>query len=280
MSNGTCLCGKITWKIDGSPISAAHCHCRMCRKAHGAAFGTYYSVSPENFSWISGEEEATEYVSSDILSRAFCADCGAVVPIKDAEEGLMSVPAGSHVDGPAVSDHIFVGSKANWHEINDDLTQHDTYPGADDSKIVADKSLPPGEEGICRGSCLCGKVNFEINEPFKVVHNCHCSRCRQARAAAFTPNGFTSADGVKFVSGVDHIRTFKVPDAKFFTHVFCDTCGSGLPRIDDVRKIAVIPLGALDDDTPGRPVDHIFVRYKADWYSINDDLPAFEEMPG
>jgi hypothetical protein len=40
------------------------------------------------------------------------------------------VPYGSLVDEPALKPtaHMFVGSKAPWHEILDDLPQHDEYP--------------------------------------------------------------------------------------------------------------------------------------------------------
>ena len=120
---------------------------------------------------------------------------------------------------------------------------------------------------------------FEITEPFKFVHNCHCSRCRRARSAAFTTNGFTSADGVTFISGEEKIKLYKVPDAKFFTHAFCETCGSGMPRKDSERGIVVIPFGALDDDPGTGADDHIFIDSKAVWYEIADDLPQFKQYP-
>ena len=133
---------------------------------------------------------------------------------------------------------------------------------------------------MARGSCLCGAVAFELDLPFKVVHNCHCSRCRKARAAAHTTNGFTPADALRFTRGEDNLVTYRLPEARFFSHVFCRTCGSGMPRADGERGIAVVPLGCLDDDPGGGAVDHIFVGSRAEWYTIADDLPRFEEGPG
>jgi hypothetical protein len=42
----------------------------------------------------------------------------------------LRVPYGSPVDEPALKPtaHMFVGSKAGWNEILDDLPQHDEYP--------------------------------------------------------------------------------------------------------------------------------------------------------
>lgn len=126
---------------------------------------------------------------------------------------------------------------------------------------------------------MCGRVQFHVTEPFKTVHNCHCQRCRKARAAAHASNGFTSIDGIEFITGEDNLASYKVADAEYFTQVFCKTCGSKMPRLDPGRQIAVIPFGALDDDPKARPIDHIYVDYMARWHEITDDLPVFGEMP-
>ena len=46
------------------------------------------------------------------------------------DQGKIRVPYGSLIDGPALKPtaHMFVGSKAPWYEILDDLPQHDEYP--------------------------------------------------------------------------------------------------------------------------------------------------------
>lgn len=279
MSCGRCLCGSATWEINGKPESTHHCHCSMCRKAHGAAFGTYHNVSAQDFKWTSNLDTVVNHKSSPGQPRAFCGNCGSVVPNLDTEGKYVYVPAGCHDEGANADCHIFVGSKASWYDITDDLPQHDVLPPGEDYPVYEGKIPAEAPNGVVRGSCLCGAIEFHVTEPFKVVHNCHCSRCRRARAAPHTTNGFTSMDGVKFVKGEEHVKTYKLPDAQFFTHVFCDTCGSGIPRIDPTRKIAVIPLGALDDDPGSKPVDHIFVASKAGWYEITGDLPAYDEGP-
>ena len=35
-----------------------------------------------------------------------------------------------------------------------------------------------------RGSCICGEVAFEVEGPFDLFLNCHCSRCRKATGTA------------------------------------------------------------------------------------------------
>ena len=279
MSKGTCLCGNLSWEFSGQPQAAYHCHCAMCRKAHAAAFASYYYIDADDFSWLSDVQSVKEFRSSAELGRAFCENCGSVVPNYSDDNTAVYVPAGMHQDGPAIDSHIFTASKAPWHEIGDSLTQHEAFAPETQLPVIADKELPPKSDGVTRGSCLCDRIQFEVTESFKVVHNCHCSRCRRARAAAFTTNGFTSKDGVNFLKGESLIKLYKLPEAKFFTHAFCDTCGSGVPRKDPQRNIAVIPLGSLDDDPGCKADDHIFADNKANWYDICDDLPVYGQAP-
>ncbi len=44
MIHGSCLCKRVRFEIRGALGRSSHCHCSMCRKAHGAAFGTYAAV--------------------------------------------------------------------------------------------------------------------------------------------------------------------------------------------------------------------------------------------
>lgn len=278
MNIGQCLCGSVKWQVTGDPDESYHCHCTMCRKAHAAAFGTYWFVSVENVSWIGDSSTIQDYQSSDSLVRPFCNCCGSLVPGKSEDAKHYYVPAGCHDDGKRPDAHIFIDYKAPWLTIDDDLEKFGAAPPGGMPDIEA-PALSPTAPGVTRGSCLCGEVAFEVVAPFKVVHNCHCTRCRRARAAAFTTNGFTTIEGVRFVRGEERVKTFKLPSAKYFSHAFCDRCGSGMPRLDPGRNIAVVPMGVLDDDPGVFPVDHIFVENKVGWYDPPKDIPHFEGYP-
>ena len=130
-----------------------------------------------------------------------------------------------------------------------------------------------------RAACLCGAVAYVVEGQPLRAWNCHCSRCRKARAAAFASNLFVAVDGLRVTRGADQLVSFKLPEARFFTHVFCRTCGSSMPRQDHERGFAVIPMGSLDDDPGIGPQRHIFTASKAPWYDIPDDLPQDVEYP-
>lgn len=278
MSLASCLCGDVAWELDGPFEFMSHCHCSRCRKTHGAAFGTYVAGPVEGFR-LRGRARVTRWESSPGFVRCFCGRCGSVVP-GDAFEGRVFVPAGNF-DGdfdlrPLA--HIFVASKAPWFEIRDALPRFDAYPAGVNAPVLPDRP-PLDAPGAPRGSCLCGGVTYVVaGQPLR-CWSCHCGRCRKARSAAHASNLFTSSDGVRFTRGEDLLVSYKVPEARHFTHVFCRTCGSSLPRIDRDRNLAVVPMGALDDDPGIRPQAHIFTASKAPWYDIADDLPQHAEYP-
>lgn len=128
---GGCLCGAVGFAIDVDPTDVSHCHCGMCRKAHGAAFATYCNVSAADHAFTRGQGALKTYRSSDTVDRTFCGQCGAPMLWVDAVNfpGVVAFPLAA-LDGdfplPAQR-HIFVGSKAPWDTICDAWPQEDTF---------------------------------------------------------------------------------------------------------------------------------------------------------
>ncbi|WP_156013227.1 GFA family protein [Thioalkalivibrio sp. HK1] len=279
MSSGSCLCGAIRWSLASDPKRMTHCHCRMCRKAHGATFATFLIGDLQGFRFEQGEADIVAYESSPDFIRPFCVHCGSVVPHRASDR--VRIPAGAMDDDPHIlpSAHIYVKWKAPWHAIDDDLPQHDHFPGHS-SPRVEDPALSPSTPGVLRGRCLCQAAAYEVKGPLQRLYHCHCSRCRKAKGAAHATNAFAAIDDVRYLRGESSLRTYRLPGARTFSHVFCPTCGSSMPRLDPTRSLAVIPMGSLDDD-PERTIDsHIFVASKAPWYEIDDDLPRHDAGPG
>jgi len=128
MVRGSCLCGGIRFEAAKVPLIVL-CHCSMCRKSNGAAFDCGAMVPAADFTMTQGADLVERYESSPGFHRTFCRVCGARAPGK-AEGDLYFVPAGLLDDDPGVKPalHIFVGSKAPWWEIDDDLPQFDQWP--------------------------------------------------------------------------------------------------------------------------------------------------------
>ncbi|MBG0777002.1 MAG: GFA family protein [Desulfovibrionaceae bacterium] len=127
------------------------------------------------------------------------------------------------------------------------------------------------------GSCLCGKVAFEIEGGFESFYLCHCERCRKDTGSAHAANMFSSTATLRWLSGEDLVKTF---DFNGTGHVksFCTVCGSALPNIQKGGML-VVPAGSLDCDAPLPPTAHIFVSHKANWDTGLEKIPAFGELP-
>ena len=279
-TQGVCLCGSVRYSVDGPFNMMIHCHCSMCRKHHGTAFGTFVAAPLMGFRWLGGEDRIVTYQSSENGTRSFCTGCGSVAPILAQNMDLAICPAGNLQGdlGIEPQSHLFVGSKAPWYTISDALPQYEEYPPEFGAGGVARPQVEP-REGIVEGSCLCGDVAFEITGSSSRMVHCHCSRCRRGRSAAHATNLMYGIDAFRFKRGADKVAEYKVPEAQYFTAVFCKRCGSAAPRVSRERAIVVVPAGALDTDPGARSTAHIYVGSKASWYRITDKLPQFEGAP-
>lgn len=134
MITGSCLCGAVRYEAERHAGPMANCHCEICRKAHGAAFSTILPVERAGFRWLSGEDRLTSYESSPGKHRWFCRACGSqIISTRDADDRVLLLRAGC-IDGDPQTipvAHGWVGSKAPWYEIGDDLPQFEAgFPGA------------------------------------------------------------------------------------------------------------------------------------------------------
>ena len=130
MLRGGCLCGAVRYEIEGPVYDVHHCHCSMCRKSHGTAYSTFARLDASGFRYTKGDDQVRAYRSSAPIERAFCATCGARLTIRfDGMPDTTWVSVGTLDDDPGVAAHchMFVASKAPWHEISDALPQFPEY---------------------------------------------------------------------------------------------------------------------------------------------------------
>ncbi len=130
--------------------------------------------------------------------------------------------------------------------------------------------------GKYKGTCLCGKLRFEINGPIQDIVYCHCSLCRKAQGSAFATNGNVNITDFVFLSGEENLTGYESTPGQ--SKYFCKTCGSpiiskSLALPDKVR----VRLGVVETDIDEKVGAHIFVGSKAVWEKIDGSLPQFEE---
>lgn len=125
---GSCLCGAVTFELEGDIPPADACHCTACRKHSG-----HYFVSadvPRSALTVRGEENVRWYQSSAKARRGFCGVCGSSLfwnPVggdwTGVAMGAFDGPTGTHVHV-----HVFTGEKGDYYEIPDDAPKFATIP--------------------------------------------------------------------------------------------------------------------------------------------------------
>ncbi len=114
-----------------------------------------------------------------------------------------------------------------------------------------------------RGTCLCGKVEFEVEGTGYKLYQCHCSLCRKqggsvSNTATIVPNG-----KFRWTKGADNISSW-VKDTGFRSD-FCKTCGATVPNPLRTLPLYWIPAGALDDADGLEIVAQVYLSSKAPW---------------
>ena len=124
MHNGSCLCGRVKFDVEGDLPAPTACHCTMCRK-HSGHYEASTDIARDKLK-ISGEEHITWYQSSEKVRRGFCAVCGSSLFFDPPHLDWIAVAMGAF-DSPTkakLAQHIFVADKGDYYEIADGLPQH------------------------------------------------------------------------------------------------------------------------------------------------------------
>ena len=109
-------------------LYAANCHCSNCRASTGAAFKPFAGIEREKLTLTDGAD-ALLVIGEEDGNHTRCAACGSLLYSVVRDGAYVHVALGSLVDEPSIrpDHHIFVGSKAPWYEITDDLPQFEEY---------------------------------------------------------------------------------------------------------------------------------------------------------
>ena len=121
---GRCFCGAVQFEVGLPTVFCGHCHCSMCRRAHGAGYVTWVVVPYERFRLLAGEERLVRYRSSDHGTRSFCATCGSTLFCESTRHPDVIDVVLANLEGeidrrPEV--HLFFDDRALWVHVADGL---------------------------------------------------------------------------------------------------------------------------------------------------------------
>ena len=114
------------------------------------------------------------------------------------------------------------------------------------------------------GSCLCGGVTYELDEPLRESVACHCTQCRK------TSGHYWSATQVPN----DRIRITRDETLAWYRSSttarrgFCNRCGASLFWLQDGENATSVGSGTIDGTTGIGTAMHIFTADKGDYYDL------------
>ncbi|PLW67951.1 GFA family protein [Pseudohalioglobus lutimaris] len=126
---GRCLCGKVTYQLEKSPLFVQACHCSLCQRITGTAFNLIMVIEDKEFTILSGDITTFEFKggSGALYDIYSCRCCG---------NGLWGKPRESVKDITFVRSgtleitkdirplaHIFTEFKQDWVLLPEDTPQ-------------------------------------------------------------------------------------------------------------------------------------------------------------
>jgi hypothetical protein len=96
---GHCLCGSVSYRCEGEPITTAICHCEDCQRQTGTTFSILVAVERTALQ-IEGETLSTVVTvaseSGAERERTFCSNCGSPIASLPSEmPNLALIKAGT-----------------------------------------------------------------------------------------------------------------------------------------------------------------------------------------
>ncbi|KAF2657462.1 S-adenosyl-L-methionine-dependent methyltransferase [Lophiostoma macrostomum CBS 122681] len=140
-------------------------------------------------------------------------------------------------------------------------------------KPLSGSTARPKSETIFTGACRCGNIKFSSTARPSDFTFCHCRSCQQLSGSAFLGFASVPRDALKF-SASSTRQSIRLSDVAERT--FCSGCGAPLTMAytfePDIIWIVVslIEPGSLKGG-PLKVKSHIYLREKAEWFTVPDD---------
>ncbi|HEX8234003.1 MAG TPA: GFA family protein [Caulobacteraceae bacterium] len=124
MPKGSCLCGAVSFDVEGELPPPDACHCSQCRKQSGHFWAS--TDVPRASVKIEGAEKLTWFQSSERVRRGFCSTCGSFLFWEPIGRDKIAIAMGAFgaPTGARLAHHIFVADKGDYYDIADGLPQN------------------------------------------------------------------------------------------------------------------------------------------------------------
>lgn len=129
MLTGKCFCGAVQYSVPDAFTYALNCHCSNCRRTTGSAFKPFAGIVRRQFTLTQGADQLLIYGDAEKNHDVHCKLCGSLLYSVVRDGAYVHVALGTLMNAPTLrpTAHIFVGSKAPWFTITDNLPQYEGH---------------------------------------------------------------------------------------------------------------------------------------------------------
>jgi hypothetical protein len=121
--NGSCLCGDVTFEVEGPFVRVSQCHCETCKRISGGVGTATGRVPTSAVRIVTGRDLIRTYQPDDGTAKSFCGVCGTNLFGSGWPDSEMTGVRLAALDPPFDGQpdmHIWVRSVAPWETLPDD----------------------------------------------------------------------------------------------------------------------------------------------------------------
>ena len=125
--SGRCLCGRISYRVNGPVVWSGYCHCRSCRRFTGSVVTSWLGIDDRDLEF---DAALPAYHIDGGVTRGFCPNCGSSLTYASERfPSYVQLHLGSldNPDSITPRAHVHHAEKVAWFEVDDDLPR---YPGS------------------------------------------------------------------------------------------------------------------------------------------------------
>jgi len=128
-----------------------------------------------------------------------------------------------------------------------------------------------------RGSCLCGAIEYEVDQLDMPIGHCHCRTCQKAQAAPFATTAGVLREHFRWFKGEGRLQAFESSPGKL--RHFCSVCGTHLIAERPAQPHVILRVVTLDEDPGARPAMHIWCSHDLPWLRDEEGAQRYPEWP-
>jgi hypothetical protein len=127
---GQCSCGEVRFSVENAFEYAFYCHCSRCRARTGSVFAAIAGIGIDKVEVTAGHDSLVLEGECSDGYGARCSCCKSFLFAAVRARKYMHVSLGVLQGTPSrlPDHHIYVGSKAPWFQISDNLPQYEELP--------------------------------------------------------------------------------------------------------------------------------------------------------